>query len=143
MTTTDWRTFDTPEFRRAFGDAQFRLDEGLYPPGEAGREMAKADQKLTDRYDRLVLQPAHAEFERDCDQAEFEAAYPEPADGGRIEWESGDKVYAAYRSDDSADAEIGTWYLYGDDLPYTWRHLIGEFEISPDSITLLVEAAQR
>jgi hypothetical protein len=152
MTPTDWRTLDTPEFRAAFADAQLRLDECDFRSDGNGyqtvgvenytREMAEADHKLTDRYDRLVLQPAHAEFEAKCEQAEFEHHYPEPADGSRIEWESGDKVYGAYRADESEAAVVGSWWLYGDDKPYSWRSLIVEFEIHMEFVTLLVPAEE-
>lgn len=150
MTATDWRTYDTPEAREEFAAAQTRLDATDFRPDGAGyetlgvdhytRDMAAADQKIVDRYDRLVLQPAHAEFERQCEQAEFEAHFPEPADGARIEWESSGKVYGAYRQDDGDNAGVGTWWLYGEDKPYTWRGLVCEFQVYMDGVTLLVPA---
>lgn len=141
MTTTDWREHATPEAQRAFADAQYRLDNLNF--GEEGytREQAEADRELTDRYDRLVLQPAHDEFERQSDEAEFARAFPEPADGGRIEFGYGDGFHAAYRQDQAKGN--GDWWLYGKNGGcYSWRRLIGEFELKPGDITYLADAAR-
>ncbi len=138
MAATDWHKYDTPEAQIAFANAQARLDEGDYPDGEAGRAMMLADEALTDRYDALVLGPAQDEFERQCDEEEFARHYPEPPDGGRVEFEYGDGWHAAYRQDQAEGN--GDWWLYGDGVEcYTWRRLIGEFDLRPDGITHLVE----
>lgn len=151
--TADWSTIDTSEFRSAFGDAQARLDDlnfgDCYLNEEAcsltdhryTEEMAAADRKIADRYERLVLQPAHTEFERQCDEDEFARHFPEPANDARIEWEGRDgKWFGAYRVDDAEGQATGTWYLYGENGAYTWRSLVGEFEIHMESLTLLVPA---
>jgi hypothetical protein len=139
MTATDWRTHDTPAAREAFQDAQARLDEGERQDGQPYTlEQRAEDEKLTDRYDRLVLGPAHDEFLRQRDEDEFNHHFPEPADGARIEWEGhGGTLFAAFRQD-IPEHEGGSWWLYGSDERYTWRRLIVEYEIRMDDLTLLV-----
>lgn len=142
MVTPDWREHATPEAQQAFADAQARLDEGDYPPGEAGREQERADEELTDRYDRLVLQPAQDEFERQRDEDKFNQHYPEPPDLARIEFEYGGDFYAAYRMD-VPERQGGTWWLYGPDgEPRTWRQLVVEFQFDMDGVTVLVDRSK-
>lgn len=145
-----WRQRDTPELREAFAAAQTRLDECEIREGGGyttvgvehyTRDMIDADQKLADRYDRLVLQPAHAELERQCEDAEFAARWPEPPDGARIEWEGDDgTLYAAFRQD-LPECEEGSWWTYGSGYHWSWRHLVCEYRIpeGPD-VTMLAEA---
>lgn len=158
MTTIDWRTHGTPEAHSAFLEAQTRLDH--LEPREDGagyttwgvdhytREMMEADEKLAEQFDRLVLQPAHAEFEQQCEDADFNSQWPEPPDGSRIEFEANGGIpYAAYRMDDpEVDAparEGGTWWMFGDDdRPRTWRQLVVEFEIwAGPNVEMLVPVA--
>lgn len=142
MAATDWRVHATPEAEQAFADAQSRLDEGDYPDGEAGQVLRQCDEALTDRYDRLVLQAAQEEFARKADDAEFARLFPEPPDGGRIEFEYGDGFHAAYRQDQREDSH--DWWLYGENGDcFTWRRLIGEFELEPGGITYLAEKTER
>jgi hypothetical protein len=146
MPATDWRQHATPEAQREFADAQYRLDNLNF--GEEGYtpEQAEADKKLTDRYDRLVLQPAQDEFERQGEAEEFAHRYPEPADGSRIEWE-GERgtVYAAQRMD-FPEYDGGSWWLYGDsEYRRSWLELVREYHI-PDGladVVLLVEKTER
>jgi hypothetical protein len=140
VTATDWRTYDTPEAREAFQDAQERLDEGERQDGQPYTlEQRDEDEKLTDRYDRLVLGPAHYEFLRQCEEDEFARRFPEPDDGSRIEWEGhGGTLIAAFRQD-LPEHEGGSWWLYGSDERYTWRHLVASFRFHDvDDLTLLV-----
>ncbi len=141
MTTADWRSYDTPEAREAFHAAQERLDEGERQDGQPYTlEQRAEDEKAADRYDRLVLQPAHYEFLRQCDEDEFNHRFPEPDDGSRIEWEGhGGTLCAAFRQD-IPEHEGGSWWLYGCNERYDWRRLIVEFEIQMADLTLLVEA---
>ncbi len=139
MAATDWRQHTTEEAQQALANAQYRLDNLNF--GEEGYtpEQAEADKKLTDRYDALVLGPAQDEFERRREADEFNRLYPEPADGGRIEFEYGDGWHAAYRQDQAEGN--GDWWLYGENGDcYSWRRLIGEFELGPDDITYLIKS---
>jgi hypothetical protein len=146
MAVSDWREHATPEAQQAFADAQYRLDNLNF--GEEGYtpERAEADKELTDQYDRLGLQPAQDEFERQCEAEEFARHFPEPPDGSRIEWE-GDRstIYAAQRTDFPEHNE-GSWWMYGDsEHRWSWRQLVCEYNI-PDGLTdvaLLVEKTQR
>lgn len=148
--TVDWRLHDTEQARREFADAQYRLDDldyGEQVPGfPAGTvytpKMAAADEKIADRYDRLVLQPAHDEYERDVERAEFEHHYPEPPDETVVEWECGGRWYAARRQD-QPEIEGGAWWLYGDAGPRTWRQLVVEFELRMDDLHYLVPQEAR
>lgn len=135
--TTDWRIHDTEEARRAFADAQYRLDNFSFIEDGYTPELRATDHRIADRYDRLVLNPAHTEFERDCERAEFDLNFPEPADGTVIEWESGDRWYAARRQD-LPEIDGGAWWLYGDNKPRTWWQLVVEFELRMDDLTYLV-----
>jgi hypothetical protein len=155
MTTppaTNWRTQDTPATRSAFYAAQTRLDNAeLTDDGRCitvgvdnyTREMQAADQATADRYDQLVLQPAHAEFERKCDEAEFAAQFPEPPDGARIEFgaDSG-FVVGAFREDDPDQPSDAHWYVYGSVDAYTWRDLVFRYEINMNDMVLFVPAQE-
>lgn len=137
----DWREYATVEAFQAFADAQARLDEGDYPDGEAGHVLRQCDEALTDRYDRLVLQPAQWERIAQDDNAEFARHFPEPTDGSRIEWEYDGFLWAAYRQD-QADGN-GDWWLYGrDDDCYSWRRLVVEYRIQMADLTVLVDASK-
>lgn len=142
MTTlTDWRQRDTPEFRAAAGAAQSRLDYLDYGP-DYTPEQAEDDRKLTDRYDRLVLQPAQYEYDRQCAEDEFEHAWPEPGDGARIEWGE-DIRWAAYR-DDANEDDGRHWFMYNDRRGpgHTWAELVREHAeamYSIHDITILAE----
>lgn len=142
--TTDWRTLATEANQQKFADAQARLDFDDYPPGEPGRKKRAEDERFTTWYDQAVLSASQDEFERQCEADEFNARWPEPADGARIEWEDRDgALYAAYRQDLPEHAG-GSWWLYGSDLRYGWRELVGEYELPADlvDVTLLVEAKE-
>jgi hypothetical protein len=106
MTTTGWRIHATETNQQRFAAAQTRLDD-----------------------DQAVLASAQYEFERQCDEADFDRAFPEPADGARIEWEgAGGTLYAAYRQD-LPEHEGGSWWLYGSDERMSWRQLVGEYRL--------------
>jgi hypothetical protein len=135
--STGWRQYATPEAQQAFADAQARLDNGDYTP--AGAVLRKRDQALTGSYERMVLQPAHEEFLRQCDDDEFACRFLEPAEGARVEFEAdGGVVFGAFRVDDpDRDGYLGRWYLYGDDEPWTWRNLVFRYEIDMGGLILL------
>jgi hypothetical protein len=147
---TDWRVNDTPAARSAFYAAQTRLDDAeLTDDGSCitvgvddyTREMRAADQATADRYDQLVLQPAHAEFERDCDEAEFAARYPEPLDESRIEFEAdGGALIAAFRQDDPDQPSDAHWYLYGSDEAWKWQDLVFRYQFQDADLTVLAPA---
>lgn len=127
----------------AFCAAQSRLDDGDYPPGESGDRLRRADGRLTDWYDANVLGPAAYQRMVEDDQAAFEQAFPEPADGARVEWEYDDRLWAAFRQDID-ERPGGTWWRYGGDEPHTWRQLVVEHRIQMADLTVLVakESAQ-
>jgi hypothetical protein len=152
-TAADWRTYATPQAQQEFADAQFRLDHAdfdedgqLFVEGAGNvrhpvtRKSLDEDQKTADRYDRLVLQPAHAEFELECEQREFEHHFPEPANGSRIEWEGDGMRYGAFREDDPTGPDEYHWYMYGVLTPYSWSALLGSYEIDVADLVLLAEA---
>jgi hypothetical protein len=129
MTTTGWRIHATETNQQRFAAAQTRLDDGLHPPGPVGDTQRRKDEKFTDWYDQAVLASAQDEFERQCDEADFDRTFPEPADGARIEWEGeGGTLYAAYRQD-LPEYEGGSWWLYGSDERMSWRHLVGKYRL--------------
>jgi hypothetical protein len=148
-----WRQHDTPAARSAFTNAQTRLDEAELT--DDGRcitlgvdnytpEMRAADQATANRYDQLVLQPAHTEFERDCDNADFAAAYPEPVDGTRFEFEGDDgTLFAAFRQDDPDQPSDAHWYVYGDDQAWKWRDLVFRYQLQMADLELLQSAELR
>jgi hypothetical protein len=128
-TPTGWRQFDTKEARDAFADARARLDNLDFGEDGYTPERAAEDRRITDRYERLVLQPAQAEFEQLCDDAEFARHFPEPADGSRVEFEQDGVVYGAFRfeggeGEEDADGRPLHWWLYGSNQPWSWRGLV-------------------
>jgi hypothetical protein len=132
----DWRQHATPEAQQAFADAQARLDEGDYPPGEEGASKRWRDEVLTERYDRLVLGPAHYEHLRQCDEAEFAQHFPEPGDGARIEFSHDGTTYGAFR-DDVLEGPTGDWWVYGEEDQTTWRALVVRFQIDTGELAFL------
>jgi hypothetical protein len=141
VTTTDWRSHDTPEAKAVFADAQYRLDNFSTAEYIASGHDAEVDKKIADRYDRLVLQSAHYEYERQREQDEFELHFPEPVEDTIIEWESGPIWHAARRQDDP-EREGGSWWMYGQEQARTWRQLVFEFELHMDNLTYLVPAEE-
>jgi hypothetical protein len=151
MTATDWRTYATEANQQRFADAHARLDDLEVHPdgtittygveGEYAQPQRREDERFTDWYDQAVLAAAQDEFERHCEQADFDRAYPEPADGARIEWEGdGGTLYAAYRQD-LPEFSGGSWWLYGTDLRMTWRQLVTEYQLPTGlaDVAMLVE----
>lgn len=138
---TDWRQHDTKEARDAFADAQARLDNLDFGEDGYTPEWAAEDQKVADRYDRLVLQPAHAEFEQQCDEDEFACRWPEPKDGSRVEWEREGIMYCARRMDEDTGQGVvrRTWCLYGEEQPWSWRDLVVRFQLDMGELGYLVE----
>jgi hypothetical protein len=136
---TDWRTLATEDNQRRFADAQARLDEGGYSPGEAGDAQRKADELFTTWYDANVNAAAQDEHERQGEEEEFRRHFPEPVDGSRFEWEDADGVvHGAYRQDCSDCG--GDWWVYGEDEPYAWCRLVAEHNLHMDDLTFLVLA---
>jgi hypothetical protein len=137
---TDWRTLATEANQQRFADAQARLDEGDYPPGEAGDAQRKADELFTTWYDANVNGAAQDEHERQGEEEEFNRRFPEPVDGSRFEWEDRDGVvHGAYRQD--FPPSVGDWWIYGDvNGPYTWRRLVAERHLHMDDLAFLVLA---
>jgi hypothetical protein len=135
---TDWRTLATEANQQRFADAQARLDEGDYPPSEAGDAQRKADELFTTWYDANVLGAAQDEFERQGEEEDFRRHYPEPVEGSRFEWEDADGVmHGAYRLDRPGGS---VWWAYGEANPYTWRGLVAEHNLHMDDLTFLVPA---
>lgn len=144
MTATDWRTHATQANQQRFGDAQARLDFDDYPPGEAGRRQRAEDERFADWYDQAVNAASQEEFERQCEDDELNARWPEPADGARIEWEGDDgTLFAAYRQDLPEHAG-GSWFLYGSDDRHTWGRLVAEYRLPQwlDDVALLTEETE-
>lgn len=140
--TTDWRTVATEANQQRFADAQARLDEGDYPPGDAGRAQQAEDQRFADWYDQAVNAAAQDEFERQSERDEFDRLFPEPADGFRIEWEDSEGfLVAAYRQDE-LEHDGGSWWLYGGDQRCDWRSLVAEYRLPAGltDVTVLVDA---
>lgn len=144
MTAPDWRIHATAANQQKFADAQARLDEGDYPPGEPGHALRREDQRFTDWYDQAVNAASWDELERQGEIADFQQRWPEPADGARIEFEADrGKVYGAYRENDPDHEQIeARWYLYGSDEAWTWPDLVFRFQLPEhlDDVTVLVDA---
>jgi hypothetical protein len=145
MTATDWRTHATASNQQRFADAQARLDEGDYPPGDAGDNLRREDQRFADWYDQAVNAAGWDEFERQGDEDEFRRRYPEPADGSRIEFEADrGTVYGAFRQNDPDHEQVeARWYLYGSNEAWTWRDLVFRYQIDMGDLTVLVEEKTR
>jgi hypothetical protein len=137
---TDWHALATEDNQQRFADAQARLDEGDYPPGEAGEAQRAEDKRFADWYDANVNAAAQDEHERQGEEEEFRRHFPEPVDGSRFEWEDREGVvHGAYRQD--FPPSVGDWWVYGDvDSPYSWRRLVAEHNLHMDDLTFLVPA---